>query len=75
MNDTRLSLARLRGSCAALGVWLSLLAPLVSGAGAFARSPASPYLERARFEKVREGVKALAPDLSGDTTTRTRSGR
>lgn len=39
------------------------------------RSADSPYLERARFERVRQGVLALAPDLSGDTPSRTRSGR
>lgn len=61
-----------------LGAWLWCAALLASGSGANAgapRAPESPYLERARFERVRQGVVALAPDLAGDAPTRTRSGR
>jgi hypothetical protein len=39
------------------------------------RPAESPYLERARFERIRQGVTALAPDLGGDVRTVNRGGR
>lgn len=35
----------------------------------------NPYMVRARYERFRQGVLAVAPDLSGDTPTVRRSGR
>lgn len=61
-----------------IGAWVvcAVLGATASNVNAGApRPPESPYLERARFERVRQGVVALAPDLSGDTPSRTRSGR
>ena len=63
---------------ARVGAWLLCAALSAGPSQTFAgapRQPESPYLERARFERVRQGVVALAPDLSGDASSRTGSGR
>lgn len=78
MNDESKTLRERAVGIARFGAWMWCAAVLSGGPGAHAgapRPPESPYLERARFERVRQGVVALAPDLSGDTPSRTRSGR